>query len=514
MVYQLFPHQTNLLERVDKEFENGHQSIMVVSPAGSGKTVMMAKFIKHFAINGLRVLFIVHRQELLDQAEESLIEEEVDLKFVGLMSVIKAKNRLSKLETPDIIVTDEAHHSKAKSYLEIYDYFSQVKKIGFTATPTRLSGEPFDDIYDVMVEGESVSWLIENQYLAPFHYYSVKLLDNKKLKKQSGEYTNSSISEAFDNKTIFGDVVKTFKEKAINEQAILYAHNVEYSKAFAKAFTEAGINAIHVASSTPKVQRENIMNGFKDKEFQILCNVDLISEGFNVPDCTTVILLRPTQSLTVFIQQSMRGMRYQPNKESIIIDHVANYLTHQLPDTERLWTLESVDFEEAELEECPNCGAVIKEWLYQEVDGVRKQICPECGKVVSVTEVKTEEEEISEIEIVPSDDANLEEITSKEIEQLALAKIARQKQYNYKSNLLALVQIFIARNKLDGWYNDKPIWSALAFFVRQNRKQIDEMLNSEIVLEHLETVEEHFGEEYEVSSEGMLKWMKKIAKGK
>ncbi|MCJ0588469.1 helicase, partial [Enterococcus cecorum] len=212
------------------------------------------------------------------------------------------------------------------------------------------------------------------------------MLDRSKLKKSKGEFTNKSIDEALSGTKIYGKIVQTYQEKANGEQAILYAHSVEYSKYFAEAFNNAGIKAVHADSNTPQGERDAIMEGFKNKEFQILCNVDLISEGFNVPDCSTVILLRPTQSLTVFVQQSMRGMRYVPNKKATIIDHVGNYLKHGLPDTERLWTLMGKEQVQPKLSICPNCHSIFENWNQEKSEFATTYTCPCCGH--SFTEYK------------------------------------------------------------------------------------------------------------------------------
>ena len=145
----------------------------VVSPAGSGKSVIISDIIKTLTDEKKYVYFMVHRKELVEQIRADLIASDVNMDYVTVTSVIKLKNRLGKLPDPYMIVTDETHHSKANSYMEIYKYYDKALRLGFTATPVRLSGEGFKDVYDTMVEGKSVKWLIENHYLAPFKYYSL-----------------------------------------------------------------------------------------------------------------------------------------------------------------------------------------------------------------------------------------------------------------------------------------------------------------------------------------------------
>ena len=194
-----------------------------------------------------------------------------------------------------------------------------------------------------MVTGKSVRWLIEHGRLAPYKYFSIQDIDFKQLKKSStGDFDNKSIDKALKT-SIFGDVVENYIKIANGQQAILYAHSLEYSQKFADEFQAKGVNAVHADSKTPAKEREQIMADFRSGKIKVLCNVDLISEGFDVPDCSVVIMARPTESLVLYLQQSMRGMRFKPGKVSTIIDHVANYKTHFLPDTEREWSLTGFD---------------------------------------------------------------------------------------------------------------------------------------------------------------------------
>ena len=396
-MFALHPYQNKLLSQARQALSKGKHSVLLVSPAGSGKSVIIAEIARLTVSRGGHVLFMVHRKELVEQITESFIQNEVDLEMCTIMTVGRIINRLDVLPKPALIITDESHHSPAKTYRRIYDFHTGVPMLGFTASPWRMSGKGFTDIYEAMVEGESVEWLIENKYLAPYTYYSVQLSDSEKLSRSStGDYTKASIDNAI-SRTIFGDVIKTYTEKASGKSAIVYCHSVEFSKFMADKFNEAGINASHADAKTPKREREKIMDGFRNGTVKILCNVDLISEGFNVPDCGVVILLRPTESLVLHIQQSMRGMRYKPGKHAIIIDHVANYAKHGLPDTPREWKLEgwkenkgnSRGVESSGYKQCPDCFTVIKSAL---------PVCDVCGHVFAEeNEMKVQEAELVEI---------------------------------------------------------------------------------------------------------------------
>lgn len=375
MTFQLYDYQQNLVDKARKQLTT-NQGVLIVSPAGSGKSIVIAEIARLTTMKQNHVLFMVHSQELVSQIRETFKQNGVDPKYTTVMTVGKIKNRLERLPYPSLIITDETHHSRAKTYTTIYNYYDQSFRLGFTASPWRMNGKGFTDIYDTMIEGPTVEWLINNHFLAPYKYFAPTLADLDALKKSStGDYSKKSMDKAV-NKTIFGDVVKHYKTIADGKQTILYAHSIEASKQIAESFTNEGIRAVHVDGKTPQSQRKKIMNEFRNGDIRILTNVDIVSEGFDVPDCSCVILLRPTASLVLHIQQSMRSMRYKPNKQATIIDHVGNYEKHGLPDTNREWTIEDREKQkkkksdnEQPTKTCEFCFAVIPS---------QTRICPEC----------------------------------------------------------------------------------------------------------------------------------------
>lgn len=346
-------------------------------------------------------MFMVHRQELINQIMESFKANSVDLNLCTVMTVGKIRNRLDSLPVPNLIITDETHHSLAKTYRDIYEHYANVPRLGFSATPWRLNGKGLGDVYDAMIEGPDVQWLIDNHYLAPFDYYSVNLIDESKLSKSStGDYSNKSIDEAVGH-TIYGDVIKTYRDKVDGQQAIVYAHSIAFSKQIAKQFRDAGINAAHCDSKTPQRERDKIMTDFKKGTLKVLSNCDLISEGYNVPDCSCVIMLRPTESLVLFIQQSMRCMRFKPGKQATIIDHVANYTRFGLPNTPHKWTLKDREKKkkstntavETPIKQCAFCFAVIP---------AQSKICPLCGHEIEIVQTEIKVDEKARIEKIES----------------------------------------------------------------------------------------------------------------
>ena len=166
----LRPYQSDIVERVRQAYIDGYRSPCVVLPCGGGKSVIVAEIAKRTADKHNRVLFLVHRKELTDQIYRTFGSWGVDMTMTDIMMVQTASRRIGKLIPPQLIITDESHHSKASSYRRIYDAFPDAFRLGVTATPIRLDGSGLGDVYDTLIEGVSAKWLIENNYLAPYSY--------------------------------------------------------------------------------------------------------------------------------------------------------------------------------------------------------------------------------------------------------------------------------------------------------------------------------------------------------
>lgn len=288
------------------------------------------------------------------------------------------------------------HHSLSKTYKKIYDYFPNAKKLFLSATPRRTSGEGLGEVSDDMIEGVPTKWLIENKFLAPYEYYSSVLIDCDKLKIKKGDYEQNSILEEIDKTAIYGSIIDGYKRFCNNKKAIAFCSSIEHSKKTAKAFCDIGIKAEHLDGNTPKDERKAIMDRFRSGETRILCNYEIISEGLSVDDCEACLLLRPTKSLILFVQSSMRCMRYSENKTAIILDFVGNYTRFGLPDDDREWKLfyekrtrNSSDDIAVKIRQCLKCFKVYK--------GLQP-ICPYCGYDNGKTREQIKEEEKAELE--------------------------------------------------------------------------------------------------------------------
>ena len=366
-------YQNELIGRLFQAYRDGYIAPCIVLPCGGGKSVITAEIAKRFTDRDKRVLFLVHRRELCEQIYYTFLGWGVDLALCKIKMVQTVARRLQNIEPPDLIITDENHHSLAKTYQKIYDFFPDVKRVGVTATPERMGGKGLRGVNDILIEGVTAKWLIAHGYLSPYDYFA-PAVTLPKFHIRRGEYDQREINSFFQKnvKTIYGDVLKQYKRLADGKQAICYLSGIEISEAVAERFSTDGIRAAHIDGNTPKAERDRIVEAFRRGEIRILCNVDLISEGFDVPDCECVILLRPTKSLTLFIQQSMRCMRYREGKRAIIIDHVNNVSEFGLPDDNREWLLDGHEKPKgaAPVKVCPDCFATVR---------AAERKCPHCG---------------------------------------------------------------------------------------------------------------------------------------
>ena len=316
------------------------------------------------------------------------------MNLVTIDSVTKIARSLDRIQEPSIILIDEAHHVKAKTYLKIIEYYSNSIVLMFTGTPARLDGSGFDDIADDIVLGKPVKWLQDNGNIAPFKYYAPSLIDTTNLKKRGGEFTKKSVDDTM-KRVIYGDVIAHYEKLAKDKQAIVYTHSVEASESVSNTFNEKGYTSIAISGKTPPEVRERAMQAFRDGELTIMVNCELFTEGIDLPNVDVCIMLRPTQSLSLYLQFAMRALNPRDGKTAIIIDHVGNVDRHGLPNADREWSLKGVNKTKKKLKlgepttrTCDECYATF--WSAE-------RICPMCGHENKPT--KEEVEIIREIEL-------------------------------------------------------------------------------------------------------------------
>lgn len=361
----------------------------------------MAEIARRTTKNNNRVMFLIHRKEVLDQAVKTFRNQGVnpDLLTAGMVQTLT--RRVDKLPMPDVILVDEAHHALAKSYQRILKQFPKAIVLLFTATPHRTGRMQLDQIADDIIVGQSIHELTEKGFLAPFRYFQPPNdFDSKLLKRGStGDFTNESIQQAMSTK-IFGHIVKQYKRIASGMQAVVYTYSIDSAVEIAHKFNSEGISAIEVDGTTPKEKRDLAVQKFRNQEIKILVNVNLFTEGVDLPNVDCVIMARPTASLALYLQFSMRCLNPRPGKTAIIIDHANNFKTFGYPDDDRDWkkAIKSGKQKSKSLLKDPGLSIVTCDYCFAVVKAseVKDGKCPICGKPIKVHEAKP----VSDVDLV------------------------------------------------------------------------------------------------------------------
>lgn len=419
-------YQLDVYRKTVDAFRQGYKRPLVCLPCGGGKSYLFAEMAKNTSGD---VLILTHRRELLSQHNDLLANLGINARVSMVLTEAK---RLGQYPRPALIITDEAHLSRSNSWMKVLDYYSTFT-VGFTATPVRLDGKPLGDMYDTLIEGVTVKWLIEHQRLAPFEYYAPTAVNTDGLRVSCGDYVISDMEQLMTSRAIYSDVLESWKRFAGGGKTIAYCVSVKHAKETAEMFREAGYSAQAIDGSTPDKQREAIMKQFREGSIQILCNVGIISEGVSIDDVTCCLLLRPTESIALGIQQMMRCMRYQSGKVAQIIDCVGNYSRVGLPDADRTWSLTQQVKRRDKLDEngnfyirtCPSCFQVFK----------TAPQCPFCG----------ESYELHPREIKAHRDIELEKISAEDAEKAELARKRMRMEQGQCQTFEQLVRLAKAR---------------------------------------------------------------------
>lgn len=351
----LRPYQSELIDRLRATMKGGSRAPLLVLPTGGGKTVLFSYFARQANLKGKRVLILAHRDELIEQISGTLKQFDVKHSFISadrwflkehmthVGSVFTVIRRLAQTPRPDVIITDECHHAITDStWGKVLTHFSHAWRIGVTATPQRLGGEPLSDMFDSMILGPNVRELITLGALSDYRIFAPSRPDLTGVHTRMGEYARGELAAALDRPSITGSALEHYKKLSPGKRAIVFCVSVEHARNVARDFQAAGFKAASVDGTLHRDARGLIIKSFRDGDLQILTSCDLVGEGLDVPGIEVAILLRPTQSLSLYLQQVGRSLRPFPGKtEALILDHAGNTQKHGLPDDERPWSLDS-----------------------------------------------------------------------------------------------------------------------------------------------------------------------------
>ena len=352
-------YQIEICEKVNEAFE-AHRSVMMQMPTGTGKTVVLASLVKQYLNRDAdcSVLIVAHRIELIEQTGTFLNHFGIDygmiaggkrpamLKRVMVASVQTLSKNLDIDLSPSLVVIDEAHHALAKTYQMLWTAWPEAKFLGLTATPYRMSGNGFTDLFEVLVDSWSVKQFIADGWLSPYDYYSIRPdseeqqeIDSLKKRGADGDFQMKELREKLDVRPSIERLFESFERFAFDKKGIIYAIDIAHAEHIAEFYRLQGVNAVAISSKTPAKERAEVIRTFKDENpIQILVSVDLFSEGFDCPDVEFIQMARPTLSLAKYLQMVGRGLRPCKGKQCCtIIDNVGLYRTFGLPSVDRDW---------------------------------------------------------------------------------------------------------------------------------------------------------------------------------
>lgn len=461
----LRPYQTSALEALRAAHRAGKRRLLLVAPTGSGKTTIAAHVIKTTVDRGYTAAFIAHRRELIDQASHRLANEGIRHRVVmandyrsrieapvSVCSIDTLRSRAKRdgfhLPPADVLITDEAHRSQAASYRWLLGEYPDSTIIGLTATPIRLDGKGLGDIYDHMEVVAHPKDLIGEGFLVRPRLFAPYVPDLDRVRTARGDFHSKELAAEMDRPQLVANIVDTWRENTPGHRTVIFAVGIEHSQHIRDAFRAAGVAAEHIDGKTPNDLRAGALARLRSGETTVLCNVGILTEGWDLPALEVVLLARPTQSLALYLQMVGRVMRPWPDKRTaVVLDHAGNCLRHGPPAQYREWILRATPKRKREqidpisMRTCPQCYACLPSTLGK---------CPECGYVFTISE-----REIRQVE------GKLTEVDEDGDTACACGSVARIRQRNAEwwGEFTVLVRCGSCGRPLD-WRTEQPAKAA------------------------------------------------------
>jgi superfamily II DNA or RNA helicase len=394
-VFSLRPYQQAAVDQVRDSFRAGRRRPLLVAPTGSGKTVTFSYVTASAAAKGNRTLILVHRAELLEQCHRALNSMDVPHGLIAagltperhqltqIASVQTLIRRFDRVVAPDLIVIDEAHHATAGAWASVLKQYPDARVLGVTATPQRLDGKGLGEVFDDLIRGPEVADLIEQNFLARPIYYAPKTVSMDGVRTTAGDYNRADLAERMDRPTITGDAVTHYRKYCDGQPCIVFCTGIKHAEHVAAAFNAEGYRFQVIDGTLSKDERARRVLDLSSGALQGLVSVDIVSEGFDLPCVSVAILLRPTASLSLHLQQIGRVLRPSPGKQrAVILDHVGNCRRHGLAEEIRDWSLDGIkrktkrgpQDDVASTRQCPQCFAV----------HTPSPACPQCLHVYEI----------------------------------------------------------------------------------------------------------------------------------
>lgn len=415
----LHGYQQEAIDGLRKSIASGNKNVILHAPCGGGKTVMASELISLASKKGNESLFLANRRELIFQAKKTMNEFGIDAGVImaGVKPELHKDVQIASMQTyirrmqlddhicnpwfhnAKLIIVDECHGSISPSYQEILkSYEGKAITVGLSATPCRADGRGLGEYYNDIISTADIGTLIGQKYLVPVKYFAPSMPDLKKIGTVRGDFDLKEHAKRQDTRKLVGDIVENWVEICPNRQTIVFAINVKHSIHVVEAFRKVGVRAEHIDARTPTDERTEILDRLKSGETQVVSNVGILTEGFDFPGASCIILARATKSLGLYLQMAGRGLRiFDGKKDCILIDHGGSVYNHGRVEWSREWTLDGeekawsevdVTKKEKEMLQCRSCDLV-----YQ-----GQSECPDCGtspkkfgKAVEILEARLKE---------------------------------------------------------------------------------------------------------------------------
>lgn len=379
------------------------RAALCVAPTGSGKTTISASIIESAVAKGRRVIFLAHRKELIDQCSARLDDQGIDhgvikagnkrvhpnlpVQVASLMTIFNrvkprkdGQQTLAEFRPPcDLFIIDECHRATAASYKKILEFYPEVKLLGLTATPCRTDGRGLGELFEEMVQVSSPAELTEMGFLVPARVFTTPLVpDFSKVKKKRGELDQGEVEKIVDKPRLIGDIYAHWKKLASDRQTVIFAASRTHAMKITNEFKAHGERCEYLDGETKEIVREAVLGRLQRRELQIVVNVGILTEGWDNPDISCVVLARPTESLALYLQMAGRALRPAPGKrDCLILDHGGNTMRHGFVTDDREWDLagkKTGQSSVASITTCKTCFAVFS----------NKKVCPDCGADVGM----------------------------------------------------------------------------------------------------------------------------------
>lgn len=463
---ELRPYQKDMVARTYASLHK-HQRVVMQAPTGAGKTVMAWKMMHDAQSKGKSSYFLVHRNELLAQTSKSFWRNKLQHGLIAsgkstspsqiqLCSVGTLVNRLHNYKDhPALLIIDEGHRSLAASYMKVIEHYHTSKVVCLTATPERTDGRGLGSVYEDLIQGVPIRYLIDIGSLCDYELFGVPAgISTDGVSTRGGDYDTKQLSTAVNKPKITGDAIKHYKALAYGRKTVVMCVDVKHAEDVAAQYCAAGIpaKAIHSGSKN----REQILTQFENDEFLVLVSVELLIEGYDEPSISCVQWLRPTKSRIVWMQGNGRGLRPHDSKDFLLIlDHANNRMHFGLPCDPYEWSLldrskrrkaSGIDEQTLSVQDCSNCSLSFR-------SGV--SICPHCG-----TEVPFKKR------VLIYEERDLERIKAIEIrEQQEKERKQKRREQGQSRSIADLVKIGVDSN-----YKNPAYWAARVFASRDGNR--------------------------------------------